>query len=82
MKIDSTFVDGTNTAEVLGAIRPNTKLIWLETASNPKLQIPDIQEIIKQAKAKNANILITASYWLIKYDYTLYTETKLDYENV
>jgi len=36
------FVDTTDPARVAAAIRPNTKLLWLETPSNPLLRITDI----------------------------------------
>lgn len=36
------FVDATRPSEVGRAIRPETKLVWLETPSNPLLQITDI----------------------------------------
>lgn len=38
-----TFVDAANPLEVERAIRPETKLLWLETPSNPLLRITDIR---------------------------------------
>jgi cystathionine gamma-lyase len=35
------------------AIKPNTKLIWLETPTNPTLKICDIRKICEIAKKKN-----------------------------
>jgi cystathionine gamma-lyase len=40
--IEFTFVDTTNPANIEAAIRPNTKLLWLETPSNPLLHVTDI----------------------------------------
>ena len=40
--IEFTFVDTTSPANVEAAIRPNTKLLWLETPSNPLLHVTDI----------------------------------------
>jgi len=40
--IDFTFVDTTDHANVIQAIRPTTKLLWLETPSNPLLKITDV----------------------------------------
>ncbi len=34
-----TFVDATDVAAIRGALRPETKLLWLETPSNPLLSI-------------------------------------------
>lgn len=38
---------------VQNAIQPNTRLIWIETPSNPQLKIADIQAIAKIAKTAN-----------------------------
>lgn len=40
--IELTFVDTTSPANIEAAIRPNTKLLWLETPSNPLLHVTDI----------------------------------------
>ena len=45
------FVNTSEPSAVEEAIRPNTKLIWLETPTNPLLQITDIEAIAKIAKA-------------------------------
>jgi cystathionine gamma-lyase len=44
-----TFVDETEPEEVIRAIRPNTKVIWIETPSNPLLKITDIEELAQIA---------------------------------
>ncbi|MFN3488513.1 MAG: trans-sulfuration enzyme family protein [Emticicia sp.] len=48
-----TAVDMTDLGAIKRAIRKNTKLIWIETPSNPSLKITDIQAVVKIAKAKN-----------------------------
>jgi cystathionine gamma-lyase len=40
--VDFSFVDTTDVAAVRAALRPATKLLWLETPSNPLLKITDI----------------------------------------
>jgi cystathionine beta-lyase/cystathionine gamma-synthase len=40
--IDFTFVDTSDVGAVEGAIRPETKILWLETPSNPLLKTTDI----------------------------------------
>lgn len=52
------FVDMNEVDNVTNAISKNTKLIWLETPTNPLMKIADIEEISKAAKAKNTNILV------------------------
>lgn len=50
------YVDTTEAVNVLDAITPKTKLIWLETPTNPTLKISDIKAIA--AIAKQQNILL------------------------
>lgn len=49
--INVTYVDTSDVQNVLDAITPATKLIWLETPTNPTLKISDIGAIAKIAKA-------------------------------
>lgn len=51
--IDFTFTDGYNVEDFEAAIKPNTKLIHLETPSNPLLTITDIKAVADLAKANN-----------------------------
>jgi cystathionine beta-lyase/cystathionine gamma-synthase len=48
--IDATLLDMTNPAKVKAALRPSTRMIWLETPSNPMLKIFDIAAIAQIAK--------------------------------
>ena len=43
--ITASFVDAHNLAEVEGAIRPNTKAVYLETLGNPNSDLPDLDAI-------------------------------------
>src|SRR6266511_3859326 len=45
MGLDATFVDMTDPDRVKRALRPNTRMIWLETPSNPLLKVFDIVAI-------------------------------------
>ncbi len=47
-------VDMTDLAATHKAIKPNTRLIWIETPSNPLLKIVDIEAICNLARANNA----------------------------
>ncbi|WP_258870976.1 aminotransferase class I/II-fold pyridoxal phosphate-dependent enzyme, partial [Halobacillus trueperi] len=51
--IDHTFVDMTDLHAVATAIQPNTKLLYIETPSNPTLEITDIRAVAKLAKAND-----------------------------
>ena len=53
-KLETTFVDMTDADAVRAAVRANTRLIWVETPSNPLWKITDITavgEIARQARA-------------------------------
>ncbi|MCP9769026.1 PLP-dependent transferase [Lacihabitans sp. LS3-19] len=51
--ITFSIVDMSNLRNIEEAITLDTKLIWIETPSNPKLKIADLQEISILAKSKN-----------------------------
>ncbi|OGO29504.1 MAG: cystathionine gamma-synthase [Chloroflexi bacterium RBG_16_52_11] len=48
--LDFTYVDTTNLDQMKAAFLPNTRLIWLETPSNPLLRVSDIAAIVELAK--------------------------------
>ncbi len=48
--LEATFLDMSDPAKVREAVRPNTKLVWLETPSNPMLKVFDIAAIADVAK--------------------------------
>ena len=47
------FVDMNDIAKFQSLINENTKLVWVETPTNPLMKLADIQEIAKITKAKN-----------------------------
>lgn len=48
------YTDTSNIENVVEAITPQTKLVWLETPTNPTLKISDIAAIARVAKANGA----------------------------
>jgi cystathionine gamma-lyase len=46
------FVDMADTARVEAAIRPETKMIWIETPSNPLLKLIDLAAVAKIARRR------------------------------
>jgi cystathionine gamma-synthase len=54
--LEVTFVDMTNVQNVADAINSKTKLIWIETPSNPLLQVSDIRRICEIAKDKKIKV--------------------------
>ncbi|EPR67557.1 trans-sulfuration enzyme family protein [Cyclobacterium qasimii] len=49
-KIEVDFIDLTQPEKVKEVIKPNTKLLWIETPSNPLLKISDIKSLASIAK--------------------------------
>ena len=47
------FVDFTNLEEVEAAIRPETRLLWVETPTNPLLRIVDLEAVAALARRKD-----------------------------
>lgn len=52
------YVDLSDIAKVEQSITPETRMIWVETPSNPMLKLVDIEAIVKLAKATNPNIIV------------------------
>jgi cystathionine gamma-lyase len=51
--LDFTFTDLSNPDTLTQALRPNTKMIWVETPSNPLLKIIDLKQVAAIAKQHN-----------------------------
>ena len=47
------YVDTANPEDILDAIRPNTKMLWVETPTNPLLKITDLETVSKIATTHN-----------------------------
>ena len=60
--IETTFVDAHNLEEVEGAIRDNTKAIYLETLGNPNSDIPDIDAIAEIAHKHGLPLVIDNTF--------------------
>jgi cystathionine gamma-lyase len=56
------FVDTTDVEAVERAFRPETKLLWLETPSNPLLTITDIEACAALAKARGARTVVDNTF--------------------
>ncbi len=52
--VQVSFVDMTRVDEVRGAFNGNTRLVWIETPSNPMLNITDIEAVATLARERNA----------------------------
>ena len=82
--ITTNYVDATDPANIEKAIQPNTKLIWIESPTNPLLKIADIRAIAQISK-KHGLILVVDNTFLSPYfqkplslgaDVVVYSTTK------
>jgi len=56
--LEFTYTDMRNLEEVQKNIRPNTKLIYVETPSNPLMHITDLEKVCTLAKSINAKVCV------------------------
>lgn len=59
--IKASFVDTTSAQAVADAITPQTRMLWLETPSNPTMQLADIQELSDLAHGKGVRDVVVDS---------------------
>src|SRR5271155_764271 len=60
--LEFSFVDTTDPAVVLGALRPNTKMIYIETPTNPTMRITDIAAMAKLANERRATLVVDNTF--------------------
>src|SRR5215831_10603428 len=56
--LKTTFVDMTSSAAIASAVRPETRLIWIETPSNPRLHVTDIAAAVAIARGAGAKTVV------------------------
>ena len=57
-----TFVDLTKPENFTKALKPNTKLLWLETPTNPMLKLADIKTLSQMAHAKGIMVAVDNTF--------------------
>jgi methionine-gamma-lyase len=60
--VESSYVDTSNLAQVKAAIRPNTRLVYLETPANPTMQLSDIAAIAKLAHEHGCLVVVDNTF--------------------
>lgn len=60
--LEFSFVDTSIPACVLTAMRPNTKLIYIETPTNPTMRVTDIAAIAKMATERNVTLAVDNTF--------------------
>lgn len=60
--IDFTFVDMSSLDDTKASFRDNTKLVWMETPTNPMLKLADIEAICTIAKSKSVPVVVDNTF--------------------
>jgi cystathionine gamma-lyase len=60
--IEFTYADGDDLDALRRAFRPNTKLLWVETPSNPMLTIVDLRAVCELAHAHGARVVVDNTF--------------------
>ncbi len=82
--LDFTFVDLTNAEDLEKAMRPNTRMVWVETPSNPLLKLIDLEAVARIARRHHAVAVADntfASPWIqrpleLGFDLVVHSATK------
>jgi len=82
-KIDVTFVNITDLESVKKALRPNTKVLYTETMTNPMLQISNLPELAKLTKPNGTKLVVDNTFtpmifspFMLGADIVVYSMTK------
>lgn len=60
--IEASFVDATKLELIEQAVKPNTKMIWIETPTNPTLKVIDIKAVSKITKKHNILLVVDNTF--------------------
>jgi cystathionine gamma-lyase len=61
-KIDFEFIDMSESKNIKDKMRSNTKMIWIETPTNPLLKLIDIESVSDIAKKSNAILVVDNTF--------------------
>jgi len=61
-QLDFSYVDSSNLSEIEGAIRPSTKLLFLESPTNPTLRLTDLRGACEIAHARNVVVVVDNTF--------------------
>ena len=60
--IETTFVEQTDPRAYEAALRPNTRLLYLETPANPTLMLTDLRAVFALARARNLRTVVDNTF--------------------
>ena len=72
-KLDVTAMNVNDTEALAAAIQPNTKMLWIETPTNPLLQLVDLAKVIAIAKQHDLIVVVDNTFS------TPYNQTPFDF---
>jgi cystathionine gamma-lyase len=85
--VQATYADLTDVEALTAAIGPNTRLVWLETPTNPMLKVIDLERIATIARSENITTVCDntfASPWIqrpLEYGFDLVMHSTTKYLN-
>ncbi|HLA64542.1 MAG TPA: PLP-dependent aspartate aminotransferase family protein [Rhodothermales bacterium] len=83
-KLAVSFVDLTRPSALRGALRPETRAVWIETPSNPLLRLVDVAAVAAEAAAHGLTVVVDNTFLsplqqqalALGADYVVYSTTK------
>jgi cystathionine gamma-lyase len=60
--LEFTFADLSDPKAAVAAFRPNTRLVWIETPTNPLLKLVDIAAVVESAKARAILVVVDNTF--------------------
>jgi len=60
--VDVTFVDTSNLQEVENAFKPNTKMVYFESSSNPTMKVTDVKAVCDIAKKHGVKVVVDNTF--------------------
>ncbi|HEY8431578.1 MAG TPA: aminotransferase class I/II-fold pyridoxal phosphate-dependent enzyme [Sandaracinaceae bacterium] len=60
--VETTFVDTTDLASIESALRPSTRVVYVETPANPTLAVTDIEGAARIARAAGAVLIVDSTF--------------------
>jgi cystathionine beta-lyase/cystathionine gamma-synthase len=60
--VEFTFVDTSSSESVLSALRPSTKMLYVETPTNPTLRVTDLAAMAKLANERNVKLVVDNTF--------------------
>jgi cystathionine beta-lyase/cystathionine gamma-synthase len=62
LDVETTFVDTTDYDQYTRSIRPNTKLLYLETPTNPTLRVVDLRRAVAVARERKLTTMVDSTF--------------------